>query len=63
VKSVGEDLKSDPVVIKVQKGLVDIRPLIGLGAGAEISDKTVHEINAIAEELVRTISAKGNGNN
>jgi len=51
--------KSDPVVMKVQKGLVDIRPLIGLG-GAEISDKTVREISAIAEELVRTINSKGN---
>jgi hypothetical protein len=63
ISSMKPKFKSDPVVMKVQKGLVDIRPLIGLGAGAEISDKTVREINAIAEELVRTISAKGNGNN
>ena len=63
ISSMKPKFKSDPVVMKVQKGLVDIRPLIGLGDGSEISDKTVREINAIAEELVRTISAKGNGNN
>jgi hypothetical protein len=63
ISSMKPKFKSDPVVMKVQKGLVDIRPLIGLGSGEEISDKTVREISAIAEELVRTISAKGNGNN
>jgi hypothetical protein len=52
--------KSDPVVIKVQKGLLDIRPLIGLADGTEISEKTVREISAVAEDLVRTINAKGN---
>jgi hypothetical protein len=42
----------------VQKGLIEIRPLIGLADGTEISEKSVKEIEAIARELVRAINAK-----
>ena len=52
--------KVNPVVGKVQKGLIDIRPLMGHGDGAEISEKTVKEIGAIAEDLVKAIGEKGN---
>ena len=52
--------KANPAVSKVQKGLIDIRPLMGLSDGAEISEKTVKEIHAIAEDLVKTIGEKIN---
>jgi hypothetical protein len=52
--------KANPAVSKVQKGLIDIRPLMGLSDGTEISEKTVNEIKVIAEDLVKTIGAKVN---
>ena len=52
--------KANPAVTKVQKGLIDIRPLMGLTDGAEISEKSVKEIRAIAEDLVKTIGEKVN---
>lgn len=52
--------KTNPAVGKVQKGLIDIRPLMGLADGTEISEKTVKEIKAIAEDLVKTIGEKVN---
>jgi hypothetical protein len=51
-------IKSNPVVSRVQKGLIEIRPLVGLADGTEISEKSVKEIEAIARELVRAIHAK-----
>jgi hypothetical protein len=51
-------IKANPVVSKVQKGLIEIRPLVGLADGTEISEKSVKEIEAIARELVRAIHAK-----
>ncbi|MEO7319498.1 MAG: hypothetical protein ABIZ56_10960 [Chthoniobacteraceae bacterium] len=50
--------RTNPAVTKVQKGLTDIRPLMGLNEGTEISEKTVKEIKAIAEDLVKTIGEK-----
>jgi hypothetical protein len=50
--------KADPVVTKIQKGLVDIRPLIGLTEGSDISEKSVQEINAITSELIKSIHSK-----
>lgn len=47
-----------PVVAKIQKGLLDIRPLIGLTEGANISEKSVKEIHAIATDLVKSINTK-----
>ena len=47
-----------PVVLKVQKGILDIRPLIGLTEGTNISEKSVKEIHAIATELVKSINTK-----
>ena len=52
--------KMNPAVSKVQKGLIDIRPLMGLADGTDISEKTVKEIKAIAEDLVKTIGEKIN---
>lgn len=52
--------QENPAVVKVRKGLNDIRPLMGQSEGTEISEKTVKEIHAVAEDLVRTIGAKAN---
>ena len=52
--------KGNPAVTKVQKGLIDIRPLMGRNDGTEISEKTVKEIKSIAEDLVKTIGEKIN---
>jgi hypothetical protein len=51
-------IKANPVVSKVQKGLIEIRPLVGLTDGTEISEKSVKEIEAIAKDLVRAINSK-----
>jgi hypothetical protein len=50
--------KANPVIIKVNKGLLDIRPLVGLGTESEISEKSVKEINAIATDLLNSINSK-----
>ncbi|MDQ3622914.1 MAG: hypothetical protein M3463_10555 [Verrucomicrobiota bacterium] len=60
IGSMKAKLQHDPVVMKVQKGLVEIRPLIAVGSGADISEKTVQEIRVITEGLVKTITSKGN---
>ena len=50
--------KANSVVIKVNKGVLDIRPLVGLGTDSEISEKSVKEINAIAADLMHAINSK-----
>ena len=47
-----------PVVGRTRAGLKDIRPLIGLSDGAEISAKSVKEVGAIASGLVKAIRSK-----
>ena len=51
-------LKLNPVVIKVQKGVLEIRPLMGLPDGSDISEKSVKEINAITAGLTTAINTK-----
>jgi hypothetical protein len=51
-------IKQNPIVTQVQQGLLQIRPLIGLGDGSAISEKTVEEIRSITEALVKSISSK-----
>ena len=51
-------MKLNPLVIKVQKGVLEIRPLMGLPDGGDISEKSVKEIGAIAAGLVNAINAK-----
>lgn len=51
-------IKANSVVTKVQKGLLEIRPLIGVNDGANISEKTVSEIGSIAADIVKTINTK-----
>ena len=51
-------LKLNPIVIKVQKGVLEIRPLMGLPDGGEISAKSVKEIHAVTAGLVTAINSK-----
>jgi hypothetical protein len=54
----GKKIKANAVVTRVQKGILDIRPLVGLEDGTQISEKTVKDIGKISEDLVKTISSK-----
>ena len=47
-----------PLVTKVQKGILEIRPFVGLTEGAPISEKSVKEINAITSDLIKSINSK-----
>ncbi|HEX8295507.1 MAG TPA: hypothetical protein VF593_04365 [Chthoniobacteraceae bacterium] len=51
-------IKANPVVTKVQQGILNIRPLIGTDNGSKISEKSVKEIGTIAEDLVKSINSK-----
>ncbi len=50
--------KKGPLIGKIQTGLKDIRPLIGLADGAEISAKSVREVGGITAGLVKTIQSR-----
>lgn len=54
-------IKDKPLVKKMQKGLVDIKPMMGT-EGVAISEKIVEQIRLIAEELNKAIHAKANAN-
>ena len=47
-----------PLVPKLASGLKNIRPLVGLSDGAEISAKSVKEVSEIATGLVKAIQTK-----
>ncbi len=49
--------KSNPLVGEVHAGLLEIRPLIGLNDGSQISEKTVKEIGDVASRLVKSINS------
>jgi hypothetical protein len=61
VDGMPKKIKDKPLVKKMQKGLTDIKPLMGT-EGVAISEKTVEEIRLIAEELNKAIHAKANAN-
>jgi hypothetical protein len=50
--------KSNPIITQVQKGVLDIRPLIGLTEDVDISAKSVSQINVITADLVKSINSK-----
>lgn len=52
--------RGDSLVVRVRKGLADIRPLIGDADGSRISSKTVKEIASLSGSLVEAISRKSN---
>lgn len=60
IANMAPKFKVNPLVTKVQKGLIDIRPLVSLNDGSDISEKSVKEIRTIIEALVKAINAKGN---
>jgi len=51
-------MKLNPLVIKVQKGVLEIRPLMGLPDGGAISEKSVKEIGTVTAGLVKAINSK-----
>lgn len=48
------------LVMQVQKGLIEIRPLMGVADGVDISEKTVNEVGGIAGDLIKAIQSKSN---
>lgn len=46
------------LVTELLKGLQEIRPLVGNTQGAQISEKTVKEVGAIAERLVESVNSR-----
>jgi hypothetical protein len=52
--------KKHPMVSDVQKGLLEIRPLIGIEDGSQISEKSLQEVGAVTARLVKAINSKGN---
>ena len=50
--------KLNPVVNRVQKGVLEIRPLIGLADDVDISEKSVQEIHKITSDLIKSINSK-----
>jgi hypothetical protein len=53
-------LKRSSLVTDVQKGVLEIRPLVGLEDGSQISDKSVKEVNEVTRRLVKSINPKSN---
>ena len=52
--------KSLPLVTDVQKGVLEIRPLVGVNDGTQISPKSVQEVGAVAGRLNKAINSKSN---
>jgi hypothetical protein len=50
--------RKHPLVPKLSAGLKNIRPLVGLSDGAEISAKSVKEVSEITTALVKAIQTK-----
>lgn len=48
----------NPLVAEVRKGVQEIRPLVGVEDGSQISEKSVKEINEVTGQLVKKIGAK-----
>ena len=51
-------IKGNPLVTDVQKGVLEIRPLVGISSGDQISEKSVKEVGQVTSELVKKIGAK-----
>lgn len=52
--------KSLPLVTDVQKGVLEIRPLVGIENGDKISPKSVEEVGGVAGRLIKAINSKSN---
>jgi hypothetical protein len=51
-----------PLVTEVQKGVLEIRPMVGIEDGSQISAKSVEAVGGVAGRLIKAINSKGNGN-
>ena len=58
LKSIAKRKPVNPLLPKMRTGLTSIQPIIGLGAGTDISAKSVKEIGTITSGLVKTIQTK-----
>jgi len=61
IDAMPKKIKDKALVKKMQKGLTEIKPLMGT-EGATISERTVEQIRVIAEDLNKAIHAKANAN-
>lgn len=52
--------KKHPLIADVQKGVIEIRPLVGIQDGSQISEKSVKDVGSVAERLVKSINSKIN---
>jgi hypothetical protein len=52
--------RQTPLVLRVRQGLIEIRPLMGIAEGVEISEKTVRQIGEITDLLIQSIGSKAN---
>ena len=53
-------IKKDPLIGAVQKGVLEIRPLVGLDDGTQISEKSLKEVGEVTGRLVKAINTKSN---
>jgi hypothetical protein len=58
LKDMPKKFKSNTVVTDVEKGVLEIRPLIGIENGDQISEKSVKEVGDITGRLIKTINSK-----
>jgi len=57
--SMPANIKKNPLIDDMQKGVLEIRPLVGM-EGAQISERTVKDVGLVAGRLVKSINSKIN---
>ncbi len=58
LEQVSKKFKSNKVITDVQTGVKEIRPLIGIESGNQISEQSVKEVGNIAGRLIKSINSK-----
>ena len=53
-------IKKHSLIGDVQKGVLEIRPLVGLEDGTQISEKSLKEVGEVTGRLIKAINAKSN---
>ena len=53
-------IKKHPLIGEVQKGVLEIRPLVGIEDGTQISEKSLKEVGDVTGRLVKAINSKSN---
>ena len=46
------------LVTDVQKGVLEIRPMVGIEDGTQISEKSVKEVGDVTKRLIQSIATK-----